>query len=355
MSELQQQIAVGLRRDAALLSGRWHARVMAGRGSGQGNGEGLVEDAAGSALVHGLASALVGDARGMVELARAGWEFGSTRHRGRTELLQMLRELQLLEAVVLYAAEQCAEALGGAASEGLRIARGLQRGTGLLSRAAAKGFLHAWLSARRRRASTLRHDIRNPLGTIRNAIAFLEDESIPPHLRDLERYRRMIVRNAAQADALVNQHLGDGAVMADALVAHAVSIHDVALAVRRGLREEAREAGVDIVVADTLPVVSVDATAVELVLLAVVAGALEDGAHRQLSIGPDATRERSVRIRIETDLRDQRTERTGGGLTLARELAHWAGGELSIQDAIILELPLSPRQARGDVAGAREG
>jgi hypothetical protein len=139
--------------------------------------------------------------------------------------------------------------------------------------------------------------------------------------------------------------------MDEALVGHAVSMASVALAVRRGLREEAREAGVEIVVADALPVVPIDATAVELVLLAVVAGALEAGAHRRLSIAPDGLRERSVRIRIDTELGDQRD---GGGLTLARELAHWAGGELSVQDAIILELPLSPRQAGGDLAGARE-
>ena len=351
MSELEQQIAVSLRREASLLSGRWHMRVTAGGGNVQRDGEEIVDDAAGPALVHGLASALIGDARGMVELARAGWEYGSTRYRRGTELLQVLRELQLLEAVILYAAEGCAEAIGGAASDGLRVARGMQRGTGLLSRAASQGFMHAWLSAQRERASTLRHDIRNPLGTIRNAIAFLQDESIPPHMRDLERFRRMIVRNAAQADALVNQHLGDSAVMGDALVAHPVSMQDVALAVRRGLREEAREAGVEIIVADTFPVVTIDATTVELVLLAVVAGALEDGASQRLSIGPDMARERSVRIRVEAEFGDHRD---GEGLSLARELAHWAGGELSVQDAIILELPLSSRQARGDLAGMRE-
>lgn len=353
MSELEQQIAGNLHRDSLVLSERWNTRLMAGReATGAQHRPGRPsEDSAGPALVRGLAASLVGDARGMVGLARAGWQFGSTRHGEGMELVQVIRELQLLDAVVLYAAEQHAESLGGRASDGLRAARGVQRGMSLLSRAATKGFTNAWLAAQRRRASLLRHDIRNPLGTIRNAIAFLEDESIPSHLRDDERFRRMIVRNAAQADALVSQHLGDGVVMGDALVGQPVSIHDVALAVRRGLREEAREAGVEIVVADALPVVSVDATAVELALLAAVAGVLETGVRRQVSIEPGATRERSVCIRLDAELN---AGVDGEGLSLAQDLAQWVGGVLSLGDAIVLELPLSPGQPRGDVAGPSE-
>lgn len=354
MSELEQLIAVNLRRDASVLSGRWRTRATAGREASEASREPEEPDeqSAGAALVGGLAAVLVGDARGMVGLARAGWQFGSMRYRQGTELVQVLGELQLLGAVVLYAAERCAESLGGSASDGVRAARGVQRGMDLLSRAATKGFTSAWLGNQRRRASTLRHDIRNPLGTIRNAIAFLEDESIPSNLRDEERFRRMIVRNAAEADALISQHLGDGVVVGDALVGQAVSIHDVALLVRRGLREEAKEAGVEIVVADSLPIARVDATAVELALLAAVAGVLERGARRQLSIEPGATRERSVCIRIGAELW---AGGDGEGLSLAQDLAEWVGGALSLDDAIVLELPLSPRQARGDVAGSREG
>ena len=353
MAELEHQIAASLRRDAAELIDRWRARVVAIQGAtgARQDRETDHEPGAGPALVEGLATALVGDARGMVGLARAGWHLGSSRHRDGADLFQVLRELQLLEAVVLYAAERAAETLEGVAAQGLHVARGIQRGTGLLSRAATKGFTHAWLGEQRRRASTLRHDIRNPLGTIRNAVAFLEDETIPSHLRDLERFQRMIVRNAAQADALVSRYLGDGAVVDAALPGQDVSIHDVALAVRRSLREEAREAGVEIIVADALPMVSVDATAVELALLATVAGALEGRVCRQVSIEPDATRERSVRIRIGVEPGERRD---GEGLNLARELAQWAGGELTLDDTIVLELPLSPRESRGDVAGADE-
>ena len=352
MSELEQQIAAYLRRDAIAIIDRWRARISSGCGPAPAlNDEFPTDQDADSMLVEGVAAALIGDARGTVELARAGWQLGSTRYREGAELFEVLRELQLLEAVTMYAAERHADTLGGSAAGGLRVARALQRGTSLLVRAATKGFTHTWLGAQRERASSLRHDIRNPLGTIRNAIAFLEDETIPPHLRDIERFRAMIVRNAAHADALVSEHLGDGVVMSQAMVGRPVSIHEVALAVRRGLREEAREAGVEIVVADALPIVNIDATAVELTLLAAVAGVLESGVQRRLSIEPDAMRERSVRIRIGAEPADHPG---GAGLVLAQELTQWVGGALMMEDALILELPLSPRQSSGDLAGPSE-
>ena len=350
MSELEQQIAACLHRDAITLVRRWRARLASVHGQTTDPPTEAVD--AGTTtypmLVEGIAAALIGDARGTVKLARAGWQLGGSRYREGTELLEALREVQLLDAIVMYAAERQAEALGGAVADGLRVARGLQRGTSFLLRAVTKGFTYTWLIAQRERASSLRHDIRNPLGTIRNAIAFLEDETIPSHLRDIQRFRSMIVRNAAHADSLVSRHLGDGVVMDDALVGRPVSIHDVALAVKRGLREEAKEAGVEIVVGDGLPVVSVDASAVELTLIAAVAGALEGGASRRLSIDADATHERSVRIRIGMDA-GRRAE--GAGLVLAQELTTWMGGALLVEDNIILELPLSPRQSRRDLAG----
>ena len=352
MSELVQQISRVLHRDAETIAGRWRTRVAAAPGAAAREtvDDGSVLEASGASFIQGLSDAVVGHAHGVAKLTQAGWHFGASRHRDGAELFQVLWELELLEAVVLHAAERCAEHGGetASASDGLRVARSIQRANALLARAAAKGHTHAWMLAQRRHFSALRHDIRNPLGTMRNAIAFLEDDSIPPHLRDLQRYRRMIVRNAAHADALVTQHLGDVAVFEHAVGTQAVSIHEVALAVRRGLREEAREAGVEILVADELPVVRIDATTVELALLATVAGALESGT-RQVRIEPDAVRERSVRIRIGAD-----EARETRGLSLAQELARWVGGELSVENDIVLELPMSPIKSRGDLGGTRE-
>ena len=73
------------------------------------------------------------------------------------------------------------------------------------------GFMHAYLEALRLHYRTLRHDLRNPLGTIRGALALMEDETVPLEARSGPRVRAMVGRNAGSLDALIGAELGDAA------------------------------------------------------------------------------------------------------------------------------------------------
>ncbi len=292
-------------------------------------------------------------------LASAGWHYGAARFESSRALHELMHELQLLEAMMLHVAEQAAgdaEATG-AAREGMALARCIQRATSLVSITAVRGFTHALMERQRTRLRTIRHDLRNPLGTIRNAIALLEDDSMPSHRRDPTRYRAIIARNAAQADGLVTRELADGALLDGAFAQRDVAVADVALAVRRALREEADAAHTEVVVADGLPVVHTDPASLELVLLAALAGVLEAasidpgvpdraGAANRIAVEPDVLCERSVRIRI-TGVSNRVLD--AAGVILARDLAHCAGGELSMTEGLVIELPASPGQSGDDL------
>lgn len=348
--EFENQVAAGLRGQAATLGAHWRSRAEAITASGPSP----MPSCDPEAVILALADTLIGDPHGTVQLAREGWRIGSASREAGVPLHYLVRDLQLLDAIVLHATEQLAfapELSRHGLQQSFRVARGLQRASALLVRAAVKGFSHADQQGQRRHLSMLRHDLRNPLGVIRNAIAFLEDDAIPEHLRDPQRFRVIIARNARQAEALVTERLSETSLLAGEMAMRDVPIREVALAVRRQLRGEARAAGVEIVVAEHLPVVSADPTMVELALLASVAGALESGAGARLAIQPDTARERSVRIRLATDRAEHHEV---PGLELAREVARWAGGELSLSDPLVLELPASAIQAGGDLTGAGE-
>lgn len=130
-----------------------------------------------------------------------------------------------------------------------------------------------------------------------------------------------------------------------------VAVGDVAIAVRRALRDELDAAGAEIVVSSDLPVVRTDAASLELVLLVALAGAIagmggDREAPARIIVEPDTTSEQSVRVRISGV--------TGGlselpGVLLAREIAQWAGGELTMPDALVVELPMSPGESGDDL------
>jgi hypothetical protein len=57
----------------------------------------------------------------------------------------------------------------------------------------------------------IRHDLRNPLGMIKTAVALLTDESVPPEMRESRRVRALVVRNTSSLDQMIDEVLGDAA------------------------------------------------------------------------------------------------------------------------------------------------
>jgi signal transduction histidine kinase len=147
-------------------------------------------------------------------VVRIGLAVGMEAHRRSASLHVMLKELDLLGAILLRAAERAAAEYAGpgaTAREGLVVARRIAGATSLLRLAATKGYAQAVEDGLRERYRAIRHDLRNPLGTIKSAIALLTDESVPAEMRESPRVRAMVVRNAMSLDQMINEALNDAA------------------------------------------------------------------------------------------------------------------------------------------------
>jgi signal transduction histidine kinase len=333
-------VAEALVKDATALGSHWEqqARSVAPRLHGPTGTEAAGELPRGERLVRAVATALARVAGGQQELVRAGWELGAGSHGGEQSLHYLLKELNLLSAMLLYACERALEGGAGSAAmaqdgrpataaEGMAVARRVQRSVSLLTLAASKGFTHHYLSGMLDHFRMLRHDLRNPLGTIRSAITLMEDQSVEPEMRNHPRFRAMVVRNASNLDRLIGGQLSDDAVLDSALSRQAVSLYEVALAVRRELRDEADACGCTIEADETLPERELDPVGVELALRTLVSEALSVAAEgSRVRIGFDGTAAGTlcVLVTIEGDRRPGADEELPA--SLLEEVAKWSGG-----------------------------
>jgi signal transduction histidine kinase len=144
---------------------------------------------------------------------RAGHTIGAEAHECSASLQGMLKELDLLIATLLETAAEAAAAYAGDAAghEGLELAHRLTDAASLVRLAATRGYTEAVEDELRDRYRAIRHDLRNPLGTIKSAVALLTDESVPVETRLSPRVRAMVVRNASSLDQMIGAALSDAA------------------------------------------------------------------------------------------------------------------------------------------------
>jgi signal transduction histidine kinase len=207
------------------------------------------------------------------------------------------------------------------------VARRVQRSVSLLTLAASKGFTHDYLAGLRDHFRALRHDLRNPLGTIRSAITLMEDQSVEPEMRNHPRFRAMVVRNASNLDRMIGGQLSDDAVLDSPLARQAVSLYEVALAVRRELRDEAEQCGCTIEVDESLPARELDPVGVELALRTLVSEALAaagEGSHVRIGYDGTAERRMCVLVTVEGPTRPEAQQPLPP--SLLAEVAQWSGG-----------------------------
>jgi signal transduction histidine kinase len=146
-------------------------------------------------------------------LTHFGRTVGAEAHRRAVSLHVLLKELDILSALLLGSAEEVAreELAHGTSSDGVRVARCITEVTSQLRLAAVIGYTEAVSDELRERYRAIRHDLRNPLGTIKSAVALLTDETIPVETRESGRVRAMVVRNTSSLDQLIDEVLGDTA------------------------------------------------------------------------------------------------------------------------------------------------
>jgi signal transduction histidine kinase len=189
--------------------------------------------------------------------------------------------------MMLYVMEtSISEGADGTAADGIRMSRRLQQAASLLALSVAKGYTQAMNGALRGRFRRLRHDLRNPLGTIKSVLAMMDDETMPAEARSHPRFRAMAKRNARSLGELIADRLSDAEAVFPAFVQQSASLRTIACGVRRDLRAEAAARATTVTVTRSAPArVMVDAIGLELVLHELLhAALLEASAGDELTI-----------------------------------------------------------------------
>ena len=371
MTTFTTSVAASLQARTTELAARWHARACAATPRRVGVAESATEDDS-ARIVDAVVACLDRDARWQGEVMRLAWANGAAAQAAGLSAHHVLKDAELLLSILLTAAEEAAgdpdrARMPGAPAEAFAVARRLQRATGLYAQAAASSYLHATVNVLRAQWRLLRHDLRNPLGTIRSALSLMEDESLPPETRTGPRIRAMVARNAGSLESLIADRLDDRVAESMLAAPQEVSLRDVALAVRRSLREAIRVADCEVVVDDELPSAHVDEAAVELtlgtLLLAAVARAqpgdvlhvahapnAADAAARARRAGAGTVTLRIARHRAAGPNGDGSEDGAwdADGLALSTSLADEYGGRITAAAsaaptaAVELELPLLP-------------
>lgn len=206
-----------LTRQSTALAQWWAERAeLTAVDSGEPYSGGNVAESSGNGaerVVRALLAAAADGAHRYDSLIEVGAAIGVEAHRRNASLHLMLKEVDLLGALVLRAAEGVAAEYPADATghEGLAVARRIGGATSQLRLAATTGYTQAIEDELRERYRTIRHGLRNPLGTIKSAIALLTDESVPAEMRESRRVRAMVVRNTSSLDQMIGEALGDAA------------------------------------------------------------------------------------------------------------------------------------------------
>jgi signal transduction histidine kinase len=238
--------------------------------------------------------------------------------------------------------------------------------------------MQAYADTLRDRFRHLRHDLRNPLGTIKSVLALMDDDSVPLEARVNPNFRAMATRNAKSLEELIAERLSDAAALLPVVTGHDVSVRAIACAVRRDLRAEAERRGVGILVDQGGPQGQLDVAGLELLLRGTLQAAVQEcSSGEQLNVEfEQAAGRASVVVCHDAGrppIRDaDAIERLG---TLARHI----GASFTAAERVYVSIQLKPSnnglagsaererlvpresgglsdgEARHDVRGAREG
>ena len=302
-------------------------------------------------LVVSLADHLDTDGRTPDRLIALGLNHGAEAFASNRSLHHALKKLELLAAMTLYAVEaSLVDDAEGSAADGVRVSRRLQEAFSLLTLAATRGYTQAMSVGMRDRFRHLRHDLRNPLGTIKSVLAMMDDETMPADTRAHPRFRAMAKRNARSLGELIADRLSDTAAIVPPLMQQHASLRTIACSVRRDLRGPTQARGATITVGSAPAQVLVDAVALELLLHELLLAALQESKEGD-EIGVEFSERRADRVDVLLLCVPPRAVVTDGpALKRLTELSRQMGAELRLADAAMtLVLPVQ----RAD-SGARE-
>jgi signal transduction histidine kinase len=346
LTALRAQVAAMLRDQAPQIAERWEAQSRTVALRQPRSAERATAASPAVALVTSFAAALAAEKAPSEDFVRPGFAFGVEAFEAGGSLHHVLKGLDLLLAMILYAVETSAgEESVGTVADGIRMSRRLQQASSLLTLAAAKGYTEAMSDAMRDRFRHLRHDLRNPLGTIKSVLAMMDDETMPAEERTHPRFRAMAKRNARTLGELIAARLSDTEALVPTLAQQKVSLHAIACGVRRDLRAHAEARAATVVVGGTRAHVLVDAIGLELLLHELLLAALQEaivGEELHVEFGEIHQAHASVSLR-GTSARQAVSDTTV--LERLTALARQLHGELDVDGPLIrLRFPVRPAE-----------
>ena len=245
---LQASVYAALRVQLPELVAEWSIQwraVLDGR-DGRVEDAGVALDAA-TVLLDGLTAA---DEEPGAPIT-VGLRLGAEAFAQGASLYHTRKALDLLVTMVMYAMETAAASSDtpvGSVTDGIRLAHQIQRRAALLSLAATRGYTQAHGRALREDFRHLRHDLRNPLGTIKSVLALMDDESVPLEARANPNFRAMAKRNVRALEEMIAHRLSDDALPFSPVAKREISLYTIAEDVSQDLRREAERRRVTVLV-----------------------------------------------------------------------------------------------------------
>ena len=238
-------------------------------------------------------------------------ELGALRYAQRASLHQVLREYQILGSVLVAFVMEELQKAGASPSpaEAVQLVSRLHQAVDVLSQATVEAFVGLYTRTIAEQAERLdeftrmvAHEWRQPLAALQFAVRLLREASLDPlrHERTLATVERNVQHLAdltlkLEAIARVRSN-GDNAVV------QTVSVAAVAQEAARQLREMAEARGVEILVADVLPALTVDVGRLELVFVNLLSNAIKysdlEKAERRVEVIGETAEDGCVRIEV---------------------------------------------------------
>ncbi len=217
-----------------------------------------------------------------VPLVPKAMELGALRHSQGFDAYEILKEQEILGAIIFSYLADIADDIAVEASRRdlLECWQRISHALELIRQATAGHFLRLAGERVREREERLRrfnrmvaHELKNRVGAIRGASSFLPEPWVDDTQR--QRFQRMISENADGLQHVLENLEALSRVSSDARQRHNVLLPQAVAEAARQLRESAQARSVEVVIAESLPSVEVDAAAVELCLINYVSNAIK--------------------------------------------------------------------------------
>lgn len=209
-------------------------------------------------------------------------ELGALRHAQNFDAYEILKEQELLSAVLFTFVEEILDESDVSCTHAELVAavRRLTQAIELIRQATTTHFFR--LSAERvaeregrlrRFNRTVSHELKNRVSAIRGAGNLLTEEWISPQER--ERFQRMVTENAAELQHVLENLEALSRLDADSRQQRNIVLPQAAAEAVRQLRNQAQLHGVTVRIAPNLPSIEVNAAAVELCLANYISNAIK--------------------------------------------------------------------------------